>query len=85
MHITILFQVVTEQHPSAVTEVEGAVTDVILPGVGDTVTHRDFSGQTFRAQVLGRHFDYRLSDGEDVSGSVSVVLSLKRLPGPQMN
>lgn len=85
MHITILFQITTERHPSAITEVEGAVTDVILPEVGDTVTHRDFAGQTFRGQVLGRHFDYQLSDGEDVSGSVTVVLSLKRLPGPQMN
>ena len=79
MHIAIVFFFEHERHPAAVTEVEGAVTDILLPLVGDTVSHRDLEGNRFRAEVLERHFDYDLEEGEDVDGRVRVVLSLRRM------
>lgn len=79
MRISILFQFYDESRPAAVTEVEGAISDILLPEVGDTVCHRDLDGRRFRAHVLGRHFDYSIDEGEDVDGAISVLLSLKRL------
>lgn len=79
MRIAILFHVSNEEMPAAVTEVEGEITDVMIPASGDTVSHRDLDGVKFRARVIGRHFDYSLSTGEDVTGTVTVVLTLERL------
>lgn len=80
MHIAVVFHFHDERRPAAVTEVEGGVSDVLLPRVGDTLSHRDLEGNRFRAQVMKRHFDYNLEDGEDIGGSITVVLSMKRLP-----
>ncbi len=80
MRIAVVFHFHDEQSPAAVTEVEGAVTDILLPGVGDTLSHRDLDGRRFQAQVIGRHFDYSFDQGEDVDVSISIVLSMKRLP-----
>ncbi len=85
MRIAILFHFHDQGSPSAVTEIEGPVTDIVLPTVGDTITHTDFEGARFRAQVLGRHFDYSLSDGEDVDGAITVVLTIKHLPERNVN
>ncbi len=79
MHIAVVFHFNDESRPAAVTEVDGAI-DILLPRVGDTISHRDLEGRQFRAQVLGRHFDYDLEDGEDIGGKITVVLSMKRLP-----
>ena len=79
MRIAILFHMIDESEPAAVTEVAGDVTDAMLPSPGDTVSHRDVHGQRFRARVVGRHFDYSLNDGEDVDGLITVTLSLERL------
>jgi hypothetical protein len=79
MRIAILFHFLDELEPAAVTEVEGAVTDVLLPLLGDTVCHRNAEGMRFRAHVIGRHFDYSLADGEGIDGSITVTLSLDRM------
>ena len=63
----------------------GEVTDMLLPGVGDTLPHADLDGSRFLAQVPGRHFEYDLEDGEDISGHVTILLSLKRLPITSVN
>ena len=84
MHIAVLFHFHDAPRPSAVTEVEGSITDIVLPEVGDTIAHTDFEGRRFRGQVLGRHFDYSLQNGEDVAGSITVVLSLKRVSDMQV-
>ncbi len=76
MHIALVFLFQGEDRPAAVTELEGAVTDVLLPEAGDTLAHTDLEGHPFRAEVLGRHFDYRMDDGEDVEGSISVEISM---------
>ncbi len=85
MRIAVVFQFHTEREAAAVTEIEGDVSDVVLPQVGDTVTHRDLEGHSFRAQILGRHFHYELNDGENVQGSITIVLSMKRLPENNIN
>jgi len=78
----IVFHFHDERRPAAVTEVEGEVTDMLLPGVGDTLSHADLDGSGFLAQVPGRHFEYDLEDGEDVSGRVSSILSLSASASP---
>ena len=79
MRIAILFHFCNEAQPAAVTEVEGSITDAMIPFPGDTVSHCDLDGSRFRAQVVGRHFDYSLTCGEDVGGAITVVLALNRL------
>ncbi len=79
MHIALLFHFYDEAEPAAVTEVEGAVTDVLVPLLGDTVSHRGFDGLRFRAQVVGRHFDYSLADGAGIDGTITVTLSMQRM------
>ncbi len=85
MRIAVVFHFHDEQNPVAVTEVEGAVTDMVLPEVGDTLSHRDLDGRQFQAQVIGRHFEYSFDQGEDVDGSISIMLSMKRLPEPHIH
>ncbi len=82
MRIAILFQFFDQPEPSAVTVAEGAITDILLPLLGDTVCHRDPGGARFRGAVVGRHFDYSLAtdaNGGEVDGSITVTLSLTRL------
>lgn len=82
MRIAILFQFVNEAEPSAVTVAEGAITDMILPLLGDTICHRNARGERFRGSVVGRHFDYSLAngrDGEEIDGTITVTLSLSPL------
>ena len=82
MRIAIFFQFFDEPEPSAVTVAEGAITDILLPLLGDTVCHRDRDGTRFRGAVVGRHFDYSLAtdeSGGEVDGSITVTLSLTRL------
>jgi hypothetical protein len=80
LRITLLFHFSDEPDPAAVTEVEGAVTDMMLPAPKDTICHTDRQGQRFRAIVIGRHFDYRFANGgEDLHGSITVTLSLDRM------
>ena len=79
MHIALLFHFYNEAEPAAVTEVKGEVTDMMVPLLGDTVSHRGFDGFRFRAQVVGRHFDYSLANGVGVDGTITVTLSLHRI------
>ena len=79
MRIAILFHFANESEPSAVTVAEGSITDILLPQMGDTVTHTDFDGSRFRGCVIGRHFDYSLAqstDDEEIDGTITVTLSL---------
>lgn len=77
MHIVVLFQFNHESEPSAATGIEGDVTDIILPAVGDVVEHSD-SGHPFTGKVTERKFKYAMPTGEDVGGSVIVTLCLDR-------
>ncbi len=79
LRITVLFHFTDEADPAAVTAVDGDVTDLMLPGLNDTICHNDFSGRRFRAKVVGRHFDYRFAIGEEIDGAITVTLSLARL------
>ncbi len=84
MRIAILFHFFDELEPAAVTEVEGSITDVLMPLLGDTICHRNFEGMRFRAHVIGRHFDYSLAegmglDGAGTDGTITVTLSLDRM------
>ena len=80
MHIAVVFQFEGDANPSAVTEVEGQITDMLLPTPGDTVSHINLEGKRFEGEVLRRHFDFSLEDGLDISGVVTVTLTLKRMP-----
>jgi hypothetical protein len=85
MRIAILFHFFNQSEPSAITVVEGAITDVLVPLLGDTVCHRDAQGARFRGAVVGRHFDYSLAndaEGGEIDGTITVTLSLTPL---QMN
>jgi hypothetical protein len=75
----VLFHLNGEPGPSAVTGVQGEVTDILLPSVGDVVSHRDGEGAPFTGRVTERVFNYDLSDGHGVIGAVSVTLFLDRL------
>ena len=82
MRIAILFHFFDSPQPSAVTAVEGDITDMMVPVLGDTICHRDAEGQRFRGVVVGRHFDYSLAsdpEGGQVDGSITVTLTLSRL------
>ena len=79
MRISILFHFSDESQPAAITEVEGDVTDVLVPLMGDTVCHRNVEGERFRGQVIGRHFDYSLANGALTDGRITVTLSLDRV------
>ena len=79
MRISVLFHFSDESEPAAITEVEGDVTDVLVPLMGDTVCHRNAQGTRFRAHVIGRHFDYSLANGTLTDGRITVTLSLDRL------
>ena len=80
LRITLYFQVNNEPDACAVTGAEGDVTDLILPNVGDVVSHRDVTGKPCLGRVTSRLFTYDLPDGDQVDGAVTVMLSLDRLP-----
>jgi hypothetical protein len=64
---------------ATITGVEGAVTDLIVPSVGDFVRHHDRDGRPFLARVIRRFYSYSIADGEDVDGSVTVTLELEKM------
>ena len=78
MHIYVLFRFNNEPGPIAVTGVEGDVTDMILPCVGDIVEHSDSFGEPFRGKVTDRVYRYELAAGRAINGAVSVTLCLDR-------
>lgn len=78
MRISVEFLFNHEAKPSAVSGVEGEVTDFILPSVGDLVRHSD-SGAPFIGKVTERIFSYNLPEGSNIDGSVRVTLSLDRI------
>jgi hypothetical protein len=79
--ILVFFHFSHDLEASATTGVEGAVTDFILPIVGDVVRHNDHSGQDFVGVVTQRIYDYRISHGDDVDGEVRITLMLDKVPG----
>ncbi len=79
VHIVISFHFNEAPQPSAVTGVEGNITDLILPAVGDVVEHRNASGVPFRGRVTDRIFRYNLPRGDAIlQGDISVQLCLDR-------
>lgn len=79
MHIVVSFQFHGDKGPSAQTGVEGDVTDLVLPSVGDVVEHRDAAGAPFRGRVTERLFKYDLPNGTAVMrGMVSITLCMER-------
>lgn len=79
MRIYVEFHFNNEEKPAAVTGVEGDIADILLPNVGDLVSHSD-SGKPFTGRVKDRLFSYDISEGIGISGSVTVTLSLDRVP-----
>lgn len=77
MRIVLLFQFNHENSPAAATGIEGEVTDILLPAVGDFVRHSD-SGHPFQGLVTERQFTYDMPTGDDIEGTVSVTLCLDR-------
>ena len=78
MHIFVLFHFNHESEPIAVTGVEGDVTDILLPSVGDLVRHRDSKNNAFTGRVTERIFEYTIRRGMAVEGAVAVTLCLDR-------
>ncbi len=78
MHIFVLFKFNHEIGPVAVTGVEGDVTDMLLPCVGDLVKHRDSEDKPFEGKVTDRIFEYDINQGMAVSGAVVITLCMDR-------
>jgi hypothetical protein len=78
MRLLLLFRFNYEGAPSAVTGVEGDIADILLPGVGDVVQHKDVNGVPFEGKVTERIFKYELEHGMGVGGTISVTLWLSR-------
>ena len=78
MQIIVSFHFNHEQSPIAVTGIEGDVTDILLPHLGDLVQHRDAGGASFEGKVTNRIFKYDIPPGVAVSGAVVVTLCLDR-------
>ncbi len=78
MRIYVHFQMNHESEACAVSSVQGEVTDVILPCVGDTVSNYDVDGTPCLGRVTERVFQYMMPNGMEVDGSVTVVLFLDR-------
>ncbi len=78
MHIFVLFHFNHEPGPLAVTGVEGDVTDLLLPAVGDIVRHRDADGNPFKGRVTDRIFDYDVKQGVNTNGAITITLCLDR-------
>ena len=78
MRIFLLFHFNGGTDPVVVTGIEGDVTDIILPSVGDLVKHRDMRGTAFEGKVTERQFVYDIRQGIAVSSAVAVTLCLDR-------
>lgn len=76
--ISIRFQVNNEPNACAVTGVEGDVTDLILPAVGDIVSHCDQEGMPMIDMVTHRLFTYAMPNGVGIGGDVMIMLSIER-------
>ena len=76
--IFVLFHSNGETEPVTVTGIEGDVTDIILPSVGDIVRHRNSRGEPFQGKVTERQLVYNIKNGVAVDGVVSVTLCLDR-------
>ena len=62
----------------AVTGVDGEISDVLLPAVGDVVEHKNSDGKPFRGRVTERVFTYSIEDGHSVDGTICVKIFLDR-------
>ena len=82
MRITLHFVLNGRDTPSAVTGVEGPVTDLIVPSPGDFVEHRDMDGHAILGRVARRSYRYGLADGDAVDGEVSVFIWLDEVKFP---
>ena len=80
MRISVEFHFNDESEASAVTGVDGNVTDLLLPAVGDVVSHRSADGKLWLGRVTQRMFTYAMPEGPAVDGEVTVTLSLHRQP-----
>lgn len=78
MRIFILFHFNNEPAPVAVTGIEGDVTSILLPSVGDLVRHSDVEGRPFEGKVTERQFVYDIPHGMAVDGVVAVTLCLDK-------
>lgn len=80
MRITVHFLFNDQDKPAATTGVCGAVSDFIVPGVGDMVRHCDDGGAVFLGRVSDRLYSYDITDGVNVDGDVTITLSMSRVP-----
>ena len=78
LRIIVEFQLNNEPDACAVTGVEGEVLDLLLPSVGDIVSHRDVDGKPCIGRVTERMFSYHVPNGIEVDGTISVTLYLDR-------
>ena len=78
MQILVSFHFNHEESPVAVTGIEGDVIDILLPSVGDRVSHNDSAGTPFSGKVTERIFKYELPNGLQIAGRISVTLCLDR-------
>ncbi len=85
MLICVLFHFSDEQAASAATGVEGEVTDMILPCVGDLVRHADSGGTPVLGRVTERVYVYDLPNGINVDGSVTVTIMLQKMSVQKMS
>lgn len=83
MRITLEFVLNGRNAPSAVTGVEGAVTDMIVPSPGDFVEHRDLEGNTILGRVTRRSYRYLLGKGDEIDGEVIVLIWLDEVRFPE--
>ncbi len=84
VRITLQFVLNGRESPSAVTGVEGPVTDLIVPAPGDYVEHKDFDGNSILAKVTQRSYRYLLSEGETADGEVAVIIWLDEVQFPKL-
>lgn len=79
MLIAVNFQFNDESVPAATTGVEGQISDMIMPSVGDMVRHCDLDGYPFLGTVTNRIYKYDVANGVNVEGRVVVTLLLDRV------
>ena len=79
MRIAVQFHFNDQDEAAAITGVSGDVSDIILPCVDDLVRHRDKDGVVFVGRVTSRLYSYDIPDGNEVSGVITVIISMNRL------
>lgn len=80
IRIVILFHF--RHEPSAITIAHGEITDLLPLLMGDTVSHESSNGARLNGRVVGRYFDYSLSqghEGPEIEATITVKLSLETL------